>query len=708
MVVELAVTFWTLSRVRVYRADATVQFDPTPPRPLGKGVDTVVEMGNGGFWDAREYYETQYKILQSRRVALATVRALNLRDDAGFLQMLPPGATPRPATHPTDEDEAVEVLLSRLTVTPIRDSRLATVSLDDADPGRAQRILTVLLNTYVEQNLDAALDSTSAATDWLRGQLGTLKTELETSEMALHGFKEDRNVLSVDIDGQSNMLREEMRQLNEHLTTARAHREEILARRTELAKINAQDPANLPASELLQSTLLQQLRQRYTESLRDQQSLMATGKGERHPEVLGAAARVEASRSALLSEVRNIQGAVERDLRELDEQEAGLSTLYEKAKTRALQLNLMEIDYNRLRRTKENNEKLYGFILERTKEVDLARMMRVNNIQVLDEPPVPRDPVRPRVPVNLSLGAALGLLLGAAAATSRALLDRTVKTPADVEHDLGLPFLGLMPIISEGEQPKRGRRSIRVSNAALIVHQSPRSGPAEASRAIRTNLQFMAPDHPYRTLLVTSAGPSEGKTTVACCIAIAMAQAGQRVLLMDCDLRKPRLHRIFGRPLDVGVTTALLDESSLSSAIAPSDVPNLDVIPAGALPPNPAELLQSARFKALLDRLSSMYDRVIIDTAPAAAVTDPAVLSTIVDGTLLVVRAYHTTKDLAQHGLRSILGVGGHVAGVVLNAVNTDRQEYKYYHYYYAKANYTYGPDHSKPHEDTSAPPPVQ
>jgi capsular exopolysaccharide synthesis family protein len=701
---ELGVTFWTASRVRVYRAEATVEFDPNPPRPLGKNIDAVVDLGTAGGWDNREYYETQYKVLQSRHVAVATVDALGLQRDPAFLQMVPPGRTPNMSAKPVTLDQAAEILRDRITLTPIRDSRLATVSLEDTDPARAQRVLTVLVNSYIEFNLNSAVDSTGSAIDWLRAQLDTVKGSLETSELALHTFKQDRNILSVDIDAQSNMLREEMKQLNDALTTVRTHREDLIARRDELLKVPTDDPGNLPASELLQSALLQQLRERYVEAIRDRSALIGAGKGENHPDVLAANARVDVTRTALFSEVKGIQGAVSRDLSVAEHESAGLSSLYEEAKKKALDLNLMEIEYNRLRRTKENNEKLYGMLLERTKEADLTRMMRVNNVTVVDTPLLPERPVRPRVLVNLSIGALLGFILGAIAALTRALLDRTVKTPADVEQDLELPFLGLMPVISasgHGDGKSRRRRGANPAlSPDLIVHQSSRSGAAEAARAMRTNLMFMAPDRPYRTLLVTSAGPAEGKTTIACCIATAMAQAGQRVLIVDCDLRRPRLHRVFGRSLGIGLTNIVIDESAMDSALNRTEVPNLDVLTTGPLPPNPAELLQSDRFKTVLALLSERYDRVILDSAPAAAVTDPAILSRIVDGVVLVVRSYRTTKDLARHGARCLTGVGGHVAGVVLNAVDLDRHEYKYYHYYYAKPGYFYGSD------DGNQPPP--
>ena len=702
LIVSLSVAFYTLGQKKIYQATATVQFDPSPPRPLGRGVDAVVDMGAGSYWNNREYYETQYKILTSMRIALSVVRDLNLSNDVSFLKNLPPGKN-APAMSVSVE-EAADVLRERLTVDPVKESRLAVVRFIDADPYRAQRILALVVNTYVEQNLDDALVSTGSAVEWLRTQLDTLKGDLETNEMALHEYKIRKNILSTDLDDQSNMLREEMKQLNDALTSVRTKREEYAARRTELAKVKADDPSHLPSSELLQSSLLQNLRERYEEAVRERDGLLGSGKGKNHPDVAAAEERVTAAKRSLLSEVKNIQGALSGDVAVLSRQEAGLAGLFERAQKQAMDLNLLEIEYNRLRRSKENTEKLYGLVLERTKEADLTRMMRVNNLRVQDPPLVNKRPIRPRVPLNIAVGCLAGLTLGIAAAMGRALLDRTLKTPDDVEHELGLPFLGLLPMIApDGEAARRGRRRRGAPRQAatsreLIVHEQPFSGVAEASRAIRTSLLFMAPDHPYRVLLITSAGPTEGKTTVACCIAIAMAQAGQRVVLVDCDLRKPRIHRVFHRTTDSGVTTALLDDDALDDESIRTDIPNLSVIPSGPIPPNPAELLHSERFKALLAKLSARFDRVIIDSPPIVAVTDAAILSTLVDGTVLVTRAFSTPRELARHGARSLLDVGGKCAGVVLNAVDLDKQEYKYYHYYYYKKEGYYSePDADRP-----------
>lgn len=689
----LGTAFYTLGQTKVYQAVGTIVFDPNPPRPLGTAVETVVDMGAGNYWSNQEYYSTQYKIIQSMRVALGVVQQLGLHQDLAFLAGVPAGTPVRNIT-PTTAEVAAGILQGRLTVEPVRESRLTVLRFEDADPERAQRILSTLIDVYIEQNLDDALSSTGAAVDWLRGQLDKLRVELDSSEMALHDYKLKNNILSIAFDDRSNMLREEVRQLSDALTAVRTKRQEVSARSRELSKLSAENPTNLPATELLTSAVLQDLRRSYGEAVRLRDGLLGVGKGRNHPEVLAADAKVEATRAAMASEVKNIQAASLRDLSQLGHQEAGLSELLDKAKRQALDLNLLEIEYNRLNRSKENNEKLYQLVLERTKESDLAQMMRVNNIRVLDRPLLPRHPIRPRVFLNILIGIFLGGIAGIGAASLRSFLDRTLKTPDDVERELGITFLGLIPEIdvtgkkSGGVGPRRRRRMELAINRELIVHDYPMSGIAEASRAIRTNLMFMAPDQPYRTLLVTSASPSEGKTTVACCVAIAMAQAGQRVILVDCDLRRPRMHRIFNRDPQVGVTSALLDPSLLEGDALKTNIPNLSVLPAGPIPPNPSEILHSEKFRKLLDELRSRYDRVIIDSPPVVAVTDAAILSTSVDGTMLVVRAFKTQFDIARQGVRALFDVGAKLAGSVLNSVDLERHEYKYYHYYYHKEGY--------------------
>lgn len=680
--------FYTLGLTKIYEARATIMFDPDVPRPLGDQKSGAV--GDiSSYWNNKEYYNTQHWMIRSMRIAQQVVKDLDLNRDRAFLQNLPTSSD-RGRGQASIEDAAL-VLIKRTKVEPIRESRLTSVTYRDADPVRAQRVLNALVDAYAAYNLDDVFESATTAADWLRGQVGSLRHDLETSELALHQFKKDRNILSVSMDDQSNMLRGEMTQLGQALTEVRAHRERTMARLKELQKISADDPSALPAKELIESAALANLRAQYVETSRELTSLAAEGRGENHPQVKAALARRDTVRAALLAEVKNIQESCARDAAALEREIAGLKGLYDAAEKRALDLNLMEIEYDRLRRAKDTNEKLFSLVIERSKETDLTRLLRINNVRVVDRPLLPRTPVTPNVPLNIAIGLAAGALLALATALAREQLDRTLKAPEEVEKVLGSTLLGVLPDAPDDmpTRPKRGRRRARTETGdsakvplELTVHRRPTSGLAEAVRAIRTNLVFMSPDNPHRTLLITSAAPSEGKTTVACALAITIAQAGHRVALVDCDLRRPRLHSVFSNSNDFGVTSALLDRDTQDSIAVPTEVPNLWVVPTGPIPPNPAELLHSEAFRSILNRLKERFDRIVIDSPPIAPVTDATVLSTQVDGVVVVVRASRTPKDLVRRALRSLRDVGSHVVGVVLNAADVEGESYRAYRYY--------------------------
>ncbi|PKN39995.1 MAG: protein tyrosine kinase, partial [Deltaproteobacteria bacterium HGW-Deltaproteobacteria-20] len=485
LAISLAVTFRTLGTKKIYQSTATVLFDPNPPRPLGRQVETVVDFG-GSYWNNKEYYQTQYELMRSRRLAMVVVEDLGLQYDGAFLTNAEPGET-LPAANVSVE-QAASALVSRVSVAPVKGSRLASVTYQDADPARAQRIVTALAEAYVAQNLRDAQQNASSAVEWLNSQLDNLKSGLDESELALHQYKMQRNILSADIDAQSNMLREEMAQLNTAATSAKIRRQELQARRNQLAKIKADDPAELPSTELLGSSVLSDLRAKYIEAKRQHDGLVATGKGENHPDVRAAHSAVELNREALLAEIRNIRGAVERDLAAAREQEEGLIGLFGHSKNQALDLNLMAIEYSRLERTRQNSEKLYSVVLERAKEGDLTRMMQINNVRIVDPPLLPGVPVSPNIPRNILIGVLAGLALGMGAGFGREMLDRTVKTQHDVEGVLGLTFLGLIPAITpEGLKKSRyygyGRKRPKKSEDAqavtpdLVVHQAPLSGP---------------------------------------------------------------------------------------------------------------------------------------------------------------------------------------------------------------------------------------
>lgn len=674
-----------MSRTKVYRASATLQIDPRPPAPLGHGVEGVVELGTNSYWANLEYYNTQHELIRSRPVTSAVAGELSLHKDTAFLQN---AAVATPPAQEVSLEDAAAILRSRLNVFPTKESRLVLVTLDDANPSRAARILDAVVRAYVAHNMDQAVESTSSAVEWLGEQLESLRSELSESELALHEYKLKKQIASVGIDDQSDMLKGEIAQLTEERTRVRAKIQEARARLAQLVKVDVTNPESIPQMELLDSHELKTLRTAYIESVREHGALVGSGKGENHPDVQAALARVATTTRALSAEVQNIKSGAQKQLAALEQQEAGLRQLLSEAERKALDLNLMEIEYNRLKRTKDNNEKLYGLVLERSKEAGLTQALRVNNIQVLAAATTSPVPVEPRMTLILAAGVVAGLALGLGAALGRERMDRTIKTLEELEQRLHLVPLGSLPELSvsaTGGSKRRRRLASGGVPPELITLEQPGSAFAESVRAVRTNLLFMSPDQPFRRLLVTSAQPGEGKTTVASALAVAMAQAGQRVMLVDCDLRRPRLHKIFSQlPGRSNLSESLLDPTHLDLADVRTELPRLSVLPAGPTPPNPAELLQSDAFRHLLTRLEREFDLVILDSPPLV-VTDGAILATRVDGSVMVVRRGHSDRRDVLRAKRAISDVGGSLIGAVLNAVR-------------AADSYGYGYGYSEPY----------
>lgn len=687
---------------KIYEAATLIEFDPDVIKPLGNKTDPMV--GWSALWDTKEYYETQYRIIASDRVLSQVVRDLGLQNDAEFLGYKPSAPAPLDAT--------TEALRGRLSVEPAKGSRLVYIKITDTKPAQARRLSEAVARAYIAQNLEKMVNATGDTVVWLSGQLDHFKHELDQTENSLHRFKVDNQLPSSTLEDLSKMIRLEMQAYDEALTRTRVKRSELAARHAELSKITAESPDQIPASELLANQFLSALRTQYQQSVRERAELIAEGKGENHPAVKKADEKIALSRSHMLSEIKNIQQAVARDLAIIERQEGGEAGLYEASRKKAVELNQKELEFHRLDRLRAQNEKLYSVLLEQLKEADLRRMMNTNNIRIIDTPNEPKDPVAPRVATNVGIGLLAGLLIGMALALLREAIDNTIKTPDDVEKRLDVTFLGLLPEISDevddhGRKQKKARRIKSELPPELLVHERPTSGAAEAARSLRTNLMFMNPDKPYRRILVTSAAPSEGKTTVAVSTAISLAQGGQRVCIVDCDLRRPRLHRIFGRSGDVGVMNVLMGECTIQEAAKPTVVPNLFCIPCGPIPPNSADVVASEKFRRFLDDLGTHFDRVILDSPPVVAVTDSAILSTLVDGVLLVIRAFKTTFTLSRTGLRTLRDVDAPIAGAVLNAVNLGRHEYYYQrYYYYRREGYAPLPSPERPETQQPSPPP--
>lgn len=681
--VVAAVGFWTLGQKKIYRSEVLLRLSPEAPKVLGKNVDGLQD-ATGIFFFRREFFETEFRVMKSMRVALATVRALGLNADPGFMRAKDPTKF-----SPVAAEDAAAVLISRLSVEPVRDSSLAGLRYDDTDPARCQRVLQAVVRVYLDQNLEGANQLSTSASQWLNDQLEHLRTSLEKSEDALNDFRQKHNVLTISFEDRHNLVVSELESISTKMASLRIQRVELASRYRELVKAE-QEAADkgfekgFGAKPLLESQLLTQLRTSLAAEKATVDELETT-LADNHPKLAAARAKVAATTKAITAEVENIRSAAEKELKAVDSQLGELGTREGEMKKQAQEMQSLEASWNQLVRSKTNNEKIYGIVLERARETDLTRMMNFNNIRVVDDPLQPKSPVKPNVPVNLGIASIVGLMLGIVLASARTVSDRSLRLPEDIETYLGEACLGILPEISvEGAARPRGLPSD--APVELTAGLAPISAVAEAARALRTNLMFTSPDRPYNTILTTSAIPEEGKTTVACSLACALAQSGFKVLLIDGDLRRPRLHRVFGVTNDVGVSLAVTGMAEVDDCIHESSVANLFVMPSGPLPPTPAELVQSERFRKLLKDLGTKFDRIVIDSPPAIPVTDAAIMSQLVDGVVVVARARRTQRGATRTALRILHEVNAPIIGVVLNALDARHREYagyRQYHYYY-------------------------
>jgi succinoglycan biosynthesis transport protein ExoP len=716
-----AAAFITLRMSKIYQATTTVRIETQAPQVLGRGVEDVSKMGTGSFWSNIEYYETQYKIIESRDVASRVVLELGLNKDPEFLGI---PVEERTNFRPANVDEAAEILQRMLSVRPVKDSRLVTISVSHYDPKRARLYANAVAKAYVDKNLESMLQNTVDAVDWLSKQLDDAHKTLTQSEEKIRDYKKEQGILSVSLQDRQNMLAAQMTAVATRLTEARAERIVVQARKSAIAKVvKSKDALAVPLNSINSNWLIQQLKQEHGKLSREYGEL-SERYGANFPAMKEIKAKLERIEKDIDREVKNILKSIDAELSVASSTEVGLKKALDEFRTQAFELAQKELVYNQFERDKVNNEKIYDLLLGRTKEAGLSRLLQVNNVEILDSALLPEVPIKPRLRVNLALALVIGLILGLGLAFLLEFADRTIKTPDDLDA-LGVAFLGIVPSIdtaSDGsatlgyqENGKKirtkakkkettGKDGVPIETTDLFIHEHPQSQVAESCRAVRTNLLFMTADNPVKRILVTSPAPQEGKTAVAINLAIAMAQSGSSVLLVDTDMRRPRIHRAFGQKrTSRGISTMMVGESTAEESISHTQVPNLDLLTCGPTPPNPAELMHTDRFARIADELGQLYDRVIFDSPPVAVVTDAAVLSKLVDGTVLVVKSMQTTRESAKHAVGVLRDIEANILGAVLNDLDLTSRKYgkHYYHYYYTK----YG-DYYELNRPSDVPPP--
>ncbi|HSA23355.1 MAG TPA: polysaccharide biosynthesis tyrosine autokinase, partial [Myxococcota bacterium] len=652
------------------------------PQVLGN-VREVYNLGAGSYWSNKEYYETQYKVITSRAVALRVVQLLKLEGNKSFLGIdkLPPEEQKRALEVAPDY---VELVRAAISVEPVKDSRMAYVKARHEDPKWSKRLADATVNAYRDYNLQTRREITLEAAGWLADQAKELKVRMEESENALQQFKEDLKVLSVSMEDRQNITSQRLVDLNQTLNQTQAQRIALEARRKLVLDIRENKQPLEAIEKISENQLIRQLKESYFR-LKEQQAELGSKYLPDHPKYKAVEEKVLEVKRNIDREMGNALAAIEGEYQTKLEAERGLQRELTKIKAEALEINKHALDYSRLKRVSDNNEALYKLVLSRQKEATLAAHQETNNVYKLDAAVEPTVPVYPRVNLNLLLAAVVGLLLGVGLAFFLEYLDNTVKSQEDLERQLQVAFLGIVPSIKL-ESPPEGAEVVRLRDHYLISH--PKSNVAEACRTVRTNILFLAPENPPRKLLVTSPSPQEGKSTVCINLGITMAQSGSRVVLVDTDMRRPRLHKTFGLKTGAGVTTAILGEAELEQVVHHTDVPGLDVIPCGPVPPNPTELIHTERFRRFLEALAARYDRVIFDSPPVLAVADPLILASLMDGVVLVIKSAQTSREMARRAVRQLRDIKAKVLGAVINDIDLSHRDYGYYYYHQYRTYY--------------------
>jgi capsular exopolysaccharide synthesis family protein len=668
----------------IYRGTTTIQINKENPQIVDfKEIFAVNTMD-------MDYYQTQYKILESRSLARRVIQNLKLSEHPEFQTkpgtpfqqsksktLTSPSTYFSPSNKDLSEDEKetslINQFLKKLKIEPIRNSRLVKIHFDSNTPELSAQVSNTLAATYIQQNLETRFVATERAKEWLTKQLGELKAKVERADEDLQAFGSKHDIIS--LDEKENVTMQRLTELNETLTKAEAERmaKEALYKQTKEKNIDS-------LSSILENKLIMDLKQAYIQLEAQYMKLSETYKPE-YPEMVRLKSQMDTVQKRLDAEINKIIVGIRNDYESNLRREALLRQAYQQQKAKALEMKQRGIQYNILKREADTNRELYKGLLQRMKEAGVSAGITASNIQVIDQAELPTKPYRPNKPLNLLLAAVVGLFLGVGLAFFFEYLDNTVKTTEDVEQLIRLPSYGMVPEISS----ERRRRLEKGTSypVELITHGHPKSMLSEAYRNIRTSILLSFSEKPPKRILLTSPNPAEGKTTTVINIAIALAQTGARVVIVDTDLRKPRIHKVFDKENGVGLSNFLSGRAELESLVKGTEIPNLFYIPSGPIPPNPSELIGSNLFKSMMVSLEERFDHIVLDSPPVLGFADSIILSTFVDGIILVVSGGKTPRETLQRAKEVLQQVNAKILGVIINRVDIHRSDYGYYYYRY-------------------------
>lgn len=692
----LAAGAYTLSLTPQYESSAMLQIDRAAQKVVG--FNTEVEVEEGPLSDQLQL-RTQVELLKSRSLAERVIDEMGL-DKPGAMSAPPTPAVAEAAgvaggSGPLDQAAALARRawsqlhaliapapaapdsLSRagtlaqfqqaVTVEPVRNSRLVEVSVRNADPDLAAAIANTMAKAFIAMHIERRLDSSTYARQFLEEQIRQSKAKLEESERVINEYAKKNQILNLGDKGSATT------QTFVDFSTAltQAQQERIKAETLyNQVRLNPESAPQAVVNEAIRA--YKEQRARLEAEYAKNRSVFKPD----YPAMVQARAQIAELDSRIKTEVNNILSSIRGQYMAAVKAEEQLKSKVAASRSEVLTVQDRSVDMNLLSRELDTNRQVYDSLLQRLREVSVTAGITTNNVSIVDQAAVPRFPASPNLKINIGLGLVLGLFLGMLTALLREQMDDSVKNANDIEGTYRLPLLGLIPFT-------RGPR-VRREPVALLAHREPRSTFAESYRSVRTVLQFGSPEGPPQRFMVTSCGHSEGKTTTALALAINFAQLGQKVLLIDADMRKGSLHKMLKLSNERGLSSLLDADRAIAGVIQDAAVANLGVITAGPLPPDPVELLMGPRLGAVLEQAQALgYTQIVIDGPPLLGLADAIVLGNQIPDIVLAVKAGGTRKDSMKDALRRLRTAGLAPMGVVLtHARNEHSNDHAYAAYY--------------------------
>lgn len=693
LVVTMLATLAVMQMTPIYRASASMMIE-------GKGNQLVAfQQVYDNTGQLNEYLQTQLGLIASRGVAERVVRELNLTehpefdprqqskpliDISGMIRsvrgmILGEDLSSRePLTQADILDNVTRQFMERVAVSVEGKSQLVTISVSMADRLTAAQAANAVANSYIEGQLEAQMEMSMTATTWMNARLAELRTSLQEAENRLQEFREQEGL--VDVDGVGTVSANELSATGDRMIDARRQRAEAESQYRQVQAMQGQGwerIATVPA--VLGHPLIQQFKSEQARA-RARVEELSRRYGERFPAMQAAQSDLAAATASLRAQVEQVVAGIERNYQLALANEQSLRASFEQNKEQIQDISRKEFRVRELQRDVESNRELYETFMNRLRETTATQDLSTTNARIVDRALPPPRPAAPNVRLLIALAVVLSLVAGIAIALISDFLNNTFKSAEDVEGNLNLPVLGIVPLL-----PKK--------QAKKVPHMFEKGDDlrfCEAIRTIRTSVMLADMSRPQKVIVITSSVPGEGKSSLAANMAFALSQL-QRVLLIDADLRRPTLAKNFDFPVGTpGLANLIAGTAKVEDCIQTVDS-QLDMLTAGAVPPNPLELLASPRFAKFLERVKDRYDHILIDSPPTQAVSDSVLMSTYADSVIYVIKSEQTSITMAQKGVGQLLQSGASIVGVVLNHVDVKKAAKKgeysgyYDHYGYSE-----------------------